>query len=123
MFTIRQQHKDAFATQSKKAFEQAAILHLREKLSQRVAGLSDAELGDWVRDVTIRAGQFGLITQQQIMCFLDSEVLLGKLFYERRGYEWAGPILRSGHLQADDRAGLLLATSCSFAGNKAGADA
>ena len=114
MFTIRQGHTDAFSAQAKMTFEEAAVAHLHEKLADRVRGQSELELKEWIRDAVARAEPFGLVTQQQIMCFVDSEALLGKCFYRSPEHAWASRVLESEHLQAGDKAGLLLATACSF---------
>ena len=121
-FTLRKQNMDAFQTAATRGFEQAAVSHLRQKLAAQVSGESGDALIAWVRDAMDRAAHFQLLTQQQIMCFLDAEALLGKRFYERAEHAWASGVLRSRQLQADDKAGLLLATSCSFFRDKTGVE-
>lgn len=120
-FTIKRHHAEAFQSAAQGNFERAAVAHLREKLSAQVSGESDHVLTLRVRDATARAKDFGLVTQQQVMCFLDSEVLLGKKFYERGEHLWASQLLHSDKVISDDKAGLLLATASSFFREKPGA--
>jgi hypothetical protein len=115
MLKIRQEQAVAFENRAFERFIQNAIIHLRQQLSERIALKSDQELANWVRDARQRAKTFNLVTEKQIMCFLDAEVLLGQKYYEAKQHNWAWQVLKSKKLGPDDKAGLLLATACSFA--------
>ena len=119
-FTIRNEQKDAFAESAQRQFERTAVEHLRKEMTEQVKKFSDEQLRVWVREAIVRAQRFGLVTQRQIMCFLDSEVLLGKRFYESAQDAWADKVLRSDQLVGNDKAGLLLATACSVYRERSG---
>src|SRR5215467_10139901 len=114
MLKIRPDQTAQFELDAVERFVRRAVAHLRKELPDRVNAKNDAQLAQWVRDAMARAGPFDLRTEKQIMFFLDAEVLLGPRFYESPEHDWAGKVLTSGKLHPDDKAGVLLATACSF---------
>jgi hypothetical protein len=113
MLRIRPDQTGQFEQDAIEKFVRRAIAHLHKELSDRVIGKSDRDLAFWVHDIMKRAESFDLKTEQQIMCFLDAEALLGVRFYDDPRYAWAKELVRSKHLSPPDKAGLLLATACS----------
>jgi len=80
MLRIRQDQVAPFEQDATGKFVRRAIAHLRTELPDRVSGKSDQELAGWVFDVMSRGEPYERKTEQQIMCFLDAEVLLGPRF-------------------------------------------
>jgi hypothetical protein len=113
MLTIRSEQDATFGENATAGFVRRAVSHLRAELSDRVIDRSDDQLRAWVRDAITRADFFGLRTEKQIICFLDSEVLLGPQFYQYPHLGWAQEILSSTKLHPDDKSRLLLAAACS----------
>jgi hypothetical protein len=119
MIVIRLQQTAALREASRVRFVQNAILHLRDQMAERVAGLNDSHLGALVDDAIGRAVALGFQTELEVICFLDADVLAGHRFYEADENPWARRALADASLTPTDRARLLLSlaiayTDCSF---------
>lgn len=113
MLKIRKEQTEVFRQHAMADFEARAIQHLRRDLSEQTAPFSDDDLRRRVHESIPRAGEYGLTTQKQIMCFVDVSFLLGERFDTDPQYAWSGELLRSTKLSPGDKANLLLATACS----------
>ena len=116
MFRLRKEHSDALRRQALADFEARAVRHLREHLPGPTATYSDEELLRRVRRAVPRARQHGLLTQRQVVRFLDVTFLLAEGFDQDPRYEWAAVLLRSTKLSAEARSILLLAVAASVHG-------
>jgi hypothetical protein len=105
--------------QSRASFEAQVLAHLRKHLAERVAGLSEMQLIERIREGVTRAATYGLESPRQVVCFIDTTFLLGRDFDLNPVHAWAQKTLASKALQPSDRAALLLATACSVAGQRA----
>jgi hypothetical protein len=119
VIVLRSQQTAALQEASKARFMQKAVLHLRDQMADRVAGLDDPQLQAWVDDAIGRANALGFQTELELICFLDAEVLAGYRFYEADDNPWARRALDNAPLRPFDRARLLLSlaiayTDCSF---------
>lgn len=113
MLKIRPDQTPSFEASAIDNFVQRAVSHLRTELPDHVRALSDQQLDTWVRDVMMRGEAFGLRSEKQVICMLDSEVLLGPKFYDDPKHRWARTIVTSDKLHPDDKSRVLLATACS----------
>ena len=115
MFRIRDNHVKAFRAEHFSDFMQRALRHLRRDLPEQTSKLTDDQMRERVESCVRRATDFGLLSERQAICFVDSSFLLGIGFESDPRYDWAPPILKSDKLDPTDRAHLLLATACSVA--------
>src|SRR6185436_1290146 len=109
-----QEHTDAFREARVKDFESRAVRHIRRDLPDHTSRHTDDELGKLARRSIPRARAYGLLTERQVMCFIDVSILLGEGFDKDPRHSWAAQVLNSQKLAADDKAHLILATACSL---------
>jgi hypothetical protein len=107
MFIIRKEQIDAFRDHLWSDFENRAILHLREFVTEATAGITDDELRHRVRACALRAKMYGLTTERQIMDFVDASFFLSERFDEEPEHSWSVEVLLAEKLSADVRSGFL----------------
>lgn len=90
------------------AFERRAVAHIRENLPEQSAGFSDPQIRERVRDGVRRANRYGLESERQAMCFIDTGFLIGPDFDTRSDTRWARTLLEDRQLSANERAARLL---------------
>jgi hypothetical protein len=78
-------------------------------LAALTQGHGDDEVRRRVCESIPRAKKYGLMSEQQVMRFVDATFLLGEHFENEPGYEWAAEILHNENLGADEKSRLLLA--------------
>jgi hypothetical protein len=111
---IRPEQVSVFERLAVADFEARAVTHLRAKLPELTAEFSDAGLVERVRACIPRAAGYGLQSQQQIMCYVDTSFLLGSPEFDTDPrHHWAGHVLRSDKLAPGEKASVLLATACN----------
>lgn len=111
MLKIREAQMQAFEANARILFEQRAIRHLRTHLPEQTSAFGDDDLRARIRTGADGAREYGLESEQQIMCFVDSGFLLTPRFDSDNAYPWAREILRNPELSPNERAGTLLATA------------
>jgi uncharacterized protein YyaL (SSP411 family) len=111
MLRIRDEQMQAFDADAQKRFEDRAIRHLRANLPRQTEHFSDDNLRARVRTGAVRAREYGLESEQQIMCFVDTTFLLANNFDTAPAFSWARTILTDPQLTANQRAGTLLAAA------------
>jgi len=104
MFQLRDGHLCAFNSAAMDNFEQRGVRHLRRRLPRATSAFSDEELRLRVRDGIRRARPYGLTTERQVMCFVDTGFLIGEDFDTRPDSYWARAILDKRDMAADHRA-------------------
>ena len=110
MFRVRAAHDEAFRQDALRRFVERVLAHLRQDLAKQTAGCADDALRARVGSCIERAKTYGLLTQREVVCFVDATYLLGEDFDTAAETEWAAEILRSD-ASAADRALSLVATS------------
>ncbi len=116
MLKIRQDQIDSIVSARWEDFYTRTRRHVRHVFTDRIQGLSEADLRALFDSSVARAHSFGLRTERQIVCVMDATILLGDRFENNPHYAWGEDILRSRRLIADDRARLLLAVARRVAG-------
>src|SRR5262249_46867000 len=106
-FTIRREQTEAYRRCMLEDFENRAVQHLRQYLSELMVPFSDEALRQRVRTCVPRARAHGLATERQIMGFVNPSYLLGEWFDRDPALSWTRDVLNSTRLNADDRAELL----------------
>lgn len=118
---IHRNQEDAYKQAAEADFIRRVLLHIRRDLAEAAAGLSDEEILQRVRECAPRAARHGLVTEKQLICFVDSSILLGRGFDRDPNQKWVQTLLESNKLSAGDKSNLLLATACSvFSSRKGG---
>jgi hypothetical protein len=108
MFQLRDEHHQAFASATMAAFDRRAVAHVRANFPEQSSTLSDQEIRIRVRDGMRRAKVYGLESERQIMCFVDTGFLIGPDFDSRPDTAWTRIILQYPDFSADQRAQTLL---------------
>lgn len=112
---LRPEQEAILRRHSRATFEAEALAHVRQHFAESVSAQSNEQLLQRIRSCEQRAAGYGLDTPRQVICFLDTSLLLGEYFDTNPAYGWALKTLTSKALSPSDRAGLLLATACSVA--------
>jgi hypothetical protein len=108
MFQLREEHQQAFAAAAMAAFERRAVAHIRSNFPRQSAPLTDAQIRLRIRRGLAQARKYGLETERQGMCFVDTGFLLGPDFDSRPDTAWTREILNQPDTPADDRASRLV---------------
>ena len=111
MLKIRQAQVDAFADLRWEAFFHRTSQHVRANFPDATGGMSETDLRLVFDSVVRRCQAFGLHSERQIICMMDSTMLLGDRFEEQPKYRWARDVLTSERMSADDRAKRVLAAA------------
>ena len=90
-------------------FPARAIRQLRSQFADRTAALSDGQLTERLHSAAVRAGGYGLHSEEQALCFATAGFLLGEDFDSDPRHAWAAEILSSPELSAGERAAMLVA--------------
>lgn len=112
MLTISSRQTSAFASKAEHDFHLAALAHIRENFPTQAAGQSADSLLSLIREAQTTGERYGLVTQRQIMCFIDSTILLGPGFFGTSEHAWAETLLKATYLDPNDIAVRLLKQAC-----------
>jgi len=113
MWKIRQEQVDALSRGVMEGFERRAVGHCRRVLTQQVRPYTDAQLRERVRACLPRAAPYGLTTEYEVLCFVDTSFLLGEWFDRDPVHAWALQVLQDSKLTPEERADLLLERACN----------
>ena len=111
MFELSGDHMTAFRGVAQDHFEQRAVLHLRQQFGAETFALTDGELRERVRTGRERARGWGLLTEVQIMDFVDTGFLIGEDFDSDPGESWTRDLLGDKELPADQRSAVLVSSA------------
>jgi hypothetical protein len=75
---------------------------------------SDEELRERIRRSVTRCKGYGLTTEQQIMCFADTGLLIGENFDTDPNHPWAPYILQNREVAPEERATAVLHIAISI---------
>jgi len=97
MWDIRTEQYAVFERVAEAEFEDRAIAQLRESLPDRVGGMADDFLRGRVRSAMLRAGEYELDTEIEVLYFLNVSFLLGDAQFDTNPeFLWARDILLGG---------------------------
>ncbi len=108
MFELSGDHMQRFSEMRIESFEDRAVEHLRQCLGHEVDDQSDDQLRERVHRSMKRSELYGLTNERQIMCFVDSGVLVGEYFDLDPAQTWAAHILRHPTASPDHKAAAIL---------------
>jgi hypothetical protein len=94
MFTIRKQHMDACATVSMRNFEDRVLEHLRESYPGEVETRGELKTREAIREGTQKARGYGLVSEVDVVLYIDVMFRLGPDFDNHPKYPWAREILQ-----------------------------
>lgn len=114
MFQLRDQHVRGMEQVAEDNFVGRAVRHLRQTFPNTTAPQPDGNLSERVKRGIARAKPYGLTSEKQVMCFLDSGMILGETFDTHPDHAWAHAILVSDQ-PADWRARSVLSRSVELA--------
>lgn len=105
MIAIRPEQYQAFEAAEWRRFLASAVEHVREGLPELAAPLADAEIVRRAEVATARAETYGLVTEYDILCFLDASFLLDDEFFDvNPKFSPIRGVLLDGTLESDDKA-------------------
>ncbi len=114
VFQLRDEHVRGMQQVAEDNFVGRAVQHLRQTFPNTTAPQPDGDLSERVRRGIARAKPYGLTSEKQVMCFLDSGMILGETFDTNPDHAWAHAILISDK-PADFRARTVLSRSVELA--------
>ena len=91
MLAISREQLSSVETLQQQAFVQRALEHLREFFPQHLERAGDERAARFVRACMARAGEYGLVSEQQVGLFLNLAVAFGTDFDQR--LPWARELL------------------------------
>jgi hypothetical protein len=116
MLTIREKEASALQGAAMARFERRTIEHIRAKLSKQSARLNDADLTATIRRAAEIGNTYGLNTEREIVCIVDSMIVFDRNMFESPTHRWAWEILKSAKMTSAERAQMLLLIACKVAG-------
>jgi hypothetical protein len=94
MIRIRPEQMAVFDRAAAESFESRAVAHFREILPQFADDFTDEELKEQLQSCAKRAAGHGLITERDILLFMDVSLILhDERFEENPDHPWALAIL------------------------------
>jgi hypothetical protein len=120
MLQISESQMQGFQNASLESFVQRGLTHFRKRLPDDAARYSDEELKARIRRAIGRCKLYGLTTEQQIMSFADTGLLIGENFDTDPEHPWAQHILRKENVAPEDKASVVLHIALSIRREEAG---
>lgn len=109
MIIIRHEQYAKFEEEAWKDFLRRAVEHLRQDMSDYTTGLSDEQLKERIESSVELAGKYGLLSEQDVVCFLDAGLLLNdERFADNPKYAPLQTILQDEELTPDEPAEQIL---------------
>jgi len=103
---------ESFRPGLRKIFEDRALAHARRCFPAHAGQHPDEALKEQLRQAVARAQPYHLITEQQIICFFGTMLLLGPNFDSDPRHRWAARVLNNSSYSADYRSHYLLSRAC-----------
>ena len=86
-----------------------AIHHLRKTYPRQTSDLTDDDLRARLLSAAQRSASYALTTEDHVLCFASTALLLGDQFDTDPQHTWAAGILNDAELSANERAAMLVA--------------
>jgi len=93
MFKLRKEHLDAFEAQIVSLFAARVVAHVKVVWPAECAELGDAVVAEMVRNAIRRAAALGLVSEFDVVRFVDLEFILAANFDTNPFARWTGSIL------------------------------
>lgn len=108
MFKMRDAHLQAFSDLALEGFLERATAHVRRLFPNECASARDLDLRKWFRRCIDRAGTYGLASEYEVMCYVDTTFLLGANFDTDPNHLWALELLMDQEKAPRERAEQLI---------------
>jgi hypothetical protein len=109
---IQTRQIETFRAALLKHFEERALDHARRCYPAHSAQHSMEGLRRYLAAAMKRAPSYGLHSEQQVICFFDTMLLLGAAFDSDPRHKWSSRVLVNSSYSADYRANYLLSKAC-----------
>jgi hypothetical protein len=93
VFKLRKEHLAAFEAQVVSLFSARVVAHVKAVWPAECAELGDAAVAEIVRGAIQRGGSLGLLTELEVVRFVDLAFILAKDFDTNPLAAWTRPIL------------------------------
>jgi hypothetical protein len=114
MFTVSSRHTFALGSKAEYDFHVAALAHIRENFPTQTARHSDDSLIAIIRGAQATGEDSGLVTEGQVMCLIDSTILLGPGFMKAPEYVWAEDPRKTADIDPNEKAVRILKQACDY---------
>jgi hypothetical protein len=114
MFRIRDEQIETLQADMLRRFEDAAVEHLRLHLASFTQTYTDDQLRQRAQECIPRSEQYGMSSEQEIMCFVDATFLLSDRFDSDPSTLWARELLEDEELEPSEKAEILLEWASEF---------
>tara|TARA_R110002126_G_scaffold6119_2_gene32176 strand:+ start:1906 stop:2268 length:363 start_codon:yes stop_codon:yes gene_type:complete len=94
MLKIRPEQQTILLEAKRKRFVTRLIAHLRRHWTEDVAAMDDAALGEYVVQERVKAEDYGISIEADVVKYVEVSCLLGPSFDNDSAYPWAKTILR-----------------------------
>lgn len=111
MFTIRNDHLEAFNKDIRKRFEDRMVAHLHEYFPQQCQTLGEEQVRAWIEHGITRAASYGIIAERDVCKYIDVMFVYGRDFDTDTRYPWAAPILKAHPVDPSDKTAKLFETA------------
>jgi hypothetical protein len=108
MLQIDQRQMEGFQASARQSFEDRGVVHIRSKAPVESTQYSDDALRERIRLCMRRCRAYGLITEAQVMAFVDTSFFLGEWFDLDPAQAWTKEVLQDPELQPNQKAGVLV---------------
>ena len=95
---IRNEQMEAFSQAATRDFEDRMVGHLKEFFPKRYRALGEAKTREVVREGITRAGQYGIVAEQDVCIFTDLMIAFGRRFDETPHLPWATETLNDENI-------------------------
>jgi hypothetical protein len=103
MLVIRKAQMDEFAKYELKRFEDHMVIHLREKLSEKVKDISEDMLRSTVQKGISDSEKYGIKSEDDVERYIDLMFILGRDFDTAESSAWAGEVLKEEAMSPEER--------------------
>jgi hypothetical protein len=93
MFTLRQQHTEAFNKDIRRRFEERMHAHVNQFFPAKCQALGEAAVREWISHGIERAQTYGIVAERDVSKYIDIMFVFGRDFDAGSRYPWAAPIL------------------------------
>ena len=101
MLKLRKEHLEAFEAQVVSLFASRVMAHVKVVWPAECGELGDAAVADMVRSGIQRAATLGLVSEHDVVRFVDLAFILAKDFETHPLVVWTRPILADRKLAAE----------------------
>lgn len=93
MFTLRQQHTEAFNNDIRRRFKERMVAHVNHFFPAQCQALGEAAVREWISHGIDRAQSYGIVAERDVSKYIDIMFVFGRDFDADPRHPWAAPIL------------------------------